>query len=253
MASGLLQVLHDAADAVHAALAQLDDWSLAGTRAGQYRSDLAADEAVLTVLERAGLGVLSEESGLHHADRDVVVVVDPVDGSTNAHRGIPWFATSLCAVDGDGPLAAVVANQANGVRFEATREGGARRDGSPIIPSTCTRLADAVVGLSDYPAHHLGWRQFRALGAAALDLCAVADGTLDAYIDCSLDAHGPWDYLGAAFVCQQAGAAVADLHGRDLVALGHADRRTLLAGNNAAMLEEVSEVRRKLVDGVGGP
>lgn len=253
MAIGLIEVLHDAADAVRDALHGLDDWSLAGTRAGQYRSDLAADEAVIAVLDRAGLGILSEESGLHHPDRAITVVVDPVDGSTNAHRGIPWYATSLCAVDGDGPLAAVVANQANGVRFEATRDGGARRDGSPITPSTCTRLADAVVGLSDYPVDHLGWRQFRALGAAALDLCAVADGTLDAYIDCSVDAHGPWDYLGAAFICQQTGAAVSDLHGRDLVAIGHAVRRTVLAGNNVVMLEEVSEVRRKLVDGAGGP
>ena len=249
----MLEVLHDAADAAREALHGLDDWSLAGTRAGQYRSDLVADEAVLVVLERAGLGVLSEESGLHHADRAVTVVVDPVDGSTNADRGIPWYATSLCAVDGDGPLAALVVNQASGARFEAARDGGARRDGTAIGPSGCARLADAVVGISGYPGNHLGWRQFRAFGAAALDLCLVADGTLDAYIDCSADAHGPWDYLGAAFICQQAGAAVADLHGRDLVALGHSDRRTILAGNTGTMLCEVSEVRRKLVDGTGGP
>ena len=44
--------------------------------------------------------VLSEESGRTGVDdSDVVVVVDPLDGSTNAARGIPWFATSLCAVD----------------------------------------------------------------------------------------------------------------------------------------------------------
>ncbi|MDQ1375107.1 MAG: monophosphatase [Actinomycetota bacterium] len=251
--SDLLDVLHTVADAVHVALGQLDDWSLAGTRPGQYRSDLAADEAALVILERAGLGVLSEESGLHHAERDVLVVMDPVDGSTNADRGIPWYATSLCAVDGEGPLAAVVANQASGVRFEATRGGGASCEGVPLVPSGCGRLADAIVGLSGYPSTHLGWRQFRALGAAALDLCAVAAGTLDAYIDCSLDAHGPWDYLGGAFVCQEAGAAVADLHGRDLVALGYGDRRTVLAANSGALLTEVSEVRRKLVDGAAGP
>jgi fructose-1,6-bisphosphatase/inositol monophosphatase family enzyme len=245
----VLEALHQAADAVHEALAVLEDWSLAGTRAGQYRSDLAADEAALAVLDRAGFGVLSEESGLHHADRPVVVVMDPVDGSTNAHRGIPWYATSLCAVDGDGALAAVVVNQASGQRFEAVRGEGARCDGAPIGPSGCGRLADAVVGISGYPRQHLGWRQFRALGAAALDLCAVAAGTTDAYIDCSNDAHGPWDYLGGALVCQEAGAAVVDLHGRGLVSLGHTDRRTVLAANSAALLAEVSEVRRRMVDG----
>jgi hypothetical protein len=50
-------------------------------------------------------------------------------------------------------------------------------------------------------------------------------------------------------VCQEAGAAVVDLHGRDLVSLGHTDRRTVLAANSAALLAEVSEVRRKMVDG----
>src|SRR3990170_2309698 len=99
----LLGALHDAATAVRDALDQLEDWGIADTTPGQYLSDLAADEAALEVLDRAGLGVMSEESGLHHRDRDVVVVIDPLDGSTNASRGLPWYATSLCAVDGEGP------------------------------------------------------------------------------------------------------------------------------------------------------
>ena len=126
----LLEVLHDTAPAVADALGDLGDWGLAGTRHGQYRSDLAADAAALAVLDEAGLGVMSEESGSTRVDREIVVVIDPVDGSTNASRGIPWYATSLCAVDAAGPRAAVVVNQATGVRFEAVRGGGARRDGS---------------------------------------------------------------------------------------------------------------------------
>ncbi len=76
--------------------------------------------------------MLSEESGRHHADRPVTVVLDPLDGSSNAARGLPWYATSLCAVDAEGPLAAVVVNQVSGARYEAVRGGGARRDGEPI-------------------------------------------------------------------------------------------------------------------------
>ena len=147
----LLSVLQQAAGAVADALGDLDDWGLAGTRDGQYRSDLAADTAALKVLHGAGLGVLSEESGLTHGDRPVVVVLAPVDGSTNASRGIPWFATSLCAVDDDGPRAAVVVNQASGVRFEASRGGGARKDGRSIRPSSCRTLGEAIVGFSGYP------------------------------------------------------------------------------------------------------
>ena len=220
-------------------LAGRADWGLAGTRPGQYGSDLAADPAALGVVVAAGFGALSEESGLHHPDRDIVVVVDPVDGSTNASRAIPWFATSLCAVDDRGPRAALVVNLATGTRFEAVRGRGARRDGRPIAPSGCTSLEKAIVGISGLPPRHLGWRQFRALGAAALDLCLVASGGLDAYIDCSESAHGVWDYLGGLLVCREAGAVVVEAAGRDLVVLDPDARRTPLAAATPELAEAI--------------
>lgn len=239
----LLGVLHDVTDAIERALGELDDWGLAGTHAGQHHSDLAADEAALEVLDRAGLGVLSEESGLHHADRDIVVVVDPLDGSTNAARGIPWYAASLCAVDRDGPRAAVVTDLVRRTRFEALRGGGARRDGVPLHPSTTTEIDDALVGLSGYAWKYLGWKQYRVLGAAALDLCAVAAGTIDGYVDCSWNAHGPWDYLGGLLVCREAGAHVVDATGRDLVVVEHEARRTPIAAATPELLAALVEAR----------
>src|SRR5437762_7760924 len=152
----LIEVLHAAVDAVAAALRGLDDWGLAGTRAGQYRSDLAADTAAVGVLTRAGLGVLSEESGLEGAESDILVVLDPVDGSTNASRGLPWYATSVCALDGDGPRAAVVVNQALGTRYEAVRGAGARCDAVPLRASGCTSLSSALVGVSGLPPRDIG-------------------------------------------------------------------------------------------------
>ena len=244
----LLQVLHDTATAVRGALDGLTDWGLAGTRPGQYRSDLAADEAALAVLGAAGLGAMSEESGPHDTGRDVVVVLDPVDGSTNASRGLPWYATSLCAVDREGPRAALVVDQVSGQRFEATRGGGARVDGRPLVPSGCDAMEEAVVGLSGYPPRSLGWKQFRALGALALDLCAVAGGRLDAYVDCSPDAHGAWDYLGGLLICREAGAVAVDAWGRELVTLDHAARRTPVAAATPALLERAVAARRAFID-----
>jgi fructose-1,6-bisphosphatase/inositol monophosphatase family enzyme len=241
--AALLGVLHDAASAVRAALDGLTDWGTADTRPGQYLSDLTADAAALAVIARAGLGAMSEESGLHDGDRPMVVVLDPVDGSTNASRGLPWYATSLCAVDHDGPRAALVVDQASGRRFDAIRGQGARVDGAALTPSPCTAMAKAIVGLSGHPPHHLGWRQYRALGALALDLCAVASGQLDAYIDCSPSAHGPWDYLGGLLICQEAGAPVVDAWGRDLVTVDHAARRTPVAAGTAALLAEATAAR----------
>lgn len=242
----VLEILDETAAAIRAALGNLEDWGLAGTRHGQYLSDLAADAAALEVLERAGVGVLSEESGRHRPDAAMTVVLDPLDGSTNASRGIPWFATSLCAVDVDGPRAALVINLATGERFQAVRGAGATRNGEPIAPSGATVLRESLVALSGYPERWLGWYQYRALGACALDLCAVAAGEVDAYLDCSWNAHGSWDYLGGLLVCREAGAAVVDVDDRGLVVLGHDDRRTPLAAATTQLLDEVLVARRSL-------
>ena len=242
----LIDVLYEAAGAVKAALGTLADWGPAGTKVGQYRSDLVADAAAIEVLAGAGLGVLSEETGAHHPDRPLQAVLDPVDGSTNASRRLPWYATSLCVLDAQGPRAAVVVNQATGERFDAVRGGGARCDGGPMAPTACKDMGDAVIGVAGWPARYFGWRQMRALGAAALDLCAVAAGRLDAYIDCSLGAHSPWDYLGGVLVCQEAGALVVDGAGRDLVVRGFTDRRIPVAAATETLLAQAVEARAAL-------
>lgn len=242
----VVELLDETAAAIRTALGSLSDWGLAGTRHGQYLSDLAADAAALEVLDRAGVGVLSEESGRHRPDATMTVVLDPLDGSTNASRGIPWYATSLCAVDVDGPRAALVINLATGDRFEAVRGHGATCNGEPIVPSGATSMRESLVALSGHTHRWLGWYQYRALGACALDLCAVASGAADAYIDCSWNAHGSWDYLGGLLVCHEAGAVVVDLDGRDLVALDHDDRRTPIAAATAQLLDEALAARREL-------
>lgn len=242
----MLDVLHEAATAVRSSLDALEDWGLAGTRDGQHRSDLAADEACLAVLDAAGFGWLSEESGVGMDDRDVVVIVDPVDGSTNAARGIPWFATSLCAVDADGAAVSLVVNQATDRRYAAVRGRGATVDGRTLTPSGATDIAASIIGMSGYPRRYLGWNQYRALGAVALDLCAVADGTLDGYLDASPSAHGSWDYAGAMLICAEAGVPVVDAFDRDLLVLGHADRRTPIAAATPALLGQLVAARRSL-------
>ena len=234
-----MELLDKTAAAVIQALANVDDWGPSGLRETQYKSDVVADAAALACLDRAGVGVLSEESGLRRAGSPLLVVVDPLDGSTNAERGLPWFATSLCAADADGPLAALVVNLASGERFSAIRGEGALRNGSAISSSSCSSLGDAFVGISGLPPANLGWRQFRCYGAAALDLCAVACGVLDAFIDCSPSAHGVWDYLGGLLICQEAGAVLADAHGRELTVRDPTLRRTPVAASTPALLDEI--------------
>jgi fructose-1,6-bisphosphatase/inositol monophosphatase family enzyme len=103
----------------------------------------------------------------------------------------------------------------------------------------------AIVAFSGYPSRHYGWRQYRCLGATALDLCAVAEGVLDGYAAVGGSQLGSWDYLGGMLVCTEAGAVLEDALGRDLVTLSHTERRTPFAAATPELLQEFLEVAAK--------
>ena len=240
----ILAVLNRTANAISGVLADNTDWGLSGLRHTQYSVDVDCDNAALAILHGAGCAVLSEESQRtgEWGDNDILVVMDPLDGSTNASRGVPWFATALCALDKSGMRASLVVNQASGRdRYWATCGGGAFHNGSPIRPSTCTDIKDAVVGISGLPSFKPGWAQFRALGAAALDICLVADGTLDGWVD--MNSHGVWDYLASLLICQEAGVVTADHLDRELLVTTYDDKRTPIVAASPQLLAQLRQVR----------
>ncbi len=240
-AEELLDLFAAAAAAQVAVVEPLDD---AARRArtdvpGQYALDLVADAAVLAVLAPSGVAIVSEESGRSGpVDAPITVVVDPVDGSTNCSRRLPYWAISLCALDAEGPLAALVANQVTGERFTAVRGGGAFADGATITPSSATRVADSMLAVGDLPDRHLGWKQFRAMGSCALALCDVAAGRFDGYFGHGVG-EAPWDYLGGLLICREAGASVVDADGRALVTVDPAERRELIATGTPELLADL--------------
>lgn len=236
----LLKVCRNAADAVATALAATESWGLVEGSRAQHHSDITADQAALAVFAEAGLPVLSEESGVTGEGGGLVVVLDPLDGSTNAAHGLPWYATSICLVDADGPRVGLVRNLVSGLEWTAVRGAGAFRGTQRIAPTGCNRLGDALIGMAGLPPRHLGWRQFRVYGAAALDLCAVAEGVLDAWVDCSHPGHGVWDYLAGWLICQEAGVALTEVEGRELVVLDHAARRRPVAAATVALADELA-------------
>ena len=226
----LLEVLDEAVRAVRGALDVLEDWGPSGGKPGQYRLDLAADGAALPVLHGAGLTVLSEESGMTgDGGSGLLAVIDPIDGSTNAFRGVPFYSTSICVLDDEGPRVGVVTNQATGLRYAAVRGDGAQKDGRAIAPSGCEDLEAAIVGISGFPGSHPGWAQYRALGAASLECCAVADGVLDAYLVVGGSTLSNWDYLAGLLVCREVGAAEGERDGRDLIVRDASSRRPIVA------------------------
>jgi fructose-1,6-bisphosphatase/inositol monophosphatase family enzyme len=71
----------------------------------------------------------------------------------------------------------------------------------------------------------------------------VATGQLDAFIDCSVAGHAPWDYLAAALICREAGAPIVDRLGRDLVVRSGNERRSPVAAATPALLEQAVAAR----------
>jgi fructose-1,6-bisphosphatase/inositol monophosphatase family enzyme len=237
----ILAFLHDVADAAADVIDELGTWEMTGDREGQYSGDVAVDEVVVDMCEAAGFAVFSEESGAGDwtpGDDRLLVVVDPVDGSTNASRGLPWFATSLCVVDPEGPRVALVAEQSGSeTRYGAIRGVGANVDGVGLRVLPRRDVGGAVVGVNGVADRDHPWWQVRQMGAASLDISLVARGALDGWVD--FHGHGVWDYLAALLICTEAGAVVADAHGRDLVVLEHDARRQPVVANSPEMLESL--------------
>jgi myo-inositol-1(or 4)-monophosphatase len=206
--------------------------------AGQYALDVIADAAAIEILRKTPVRIVSEESGVHEcAGSKVTVVLDPVDGSTNFSRGISYWAISICALDADGPLAALVVNQASGERTTAIRGRGAHRNGERLMASQATRVEDSVIALSGYPPKRLlPWKQYRALGCASLMLCDLAAGGLDGLID-SHPNLAPWDYLGGYLACVEAGAVVRDANGEELATDDPKARRQLIAAGTVELAD----------------
>lgn len=224
------------------------DWGASGLRDGQYSVDLDVDAVCVSQLLDAGYDVLSEESGVQRSqgsDGQSIVVCDPLDGSTNASLGLPWCATALCHVVDGEPQVAMVTNLATGDRYTAVKDRGANRNGLPILVGAPTPLDDAIVAMNGLPSGHWGWRQFRAMGAAALDIAAVARGGFDGYVDTTTDSHGVWDYLASVLILEEAGGTAIDAAGRDLTVLEHDARRMPIVASNQALLDVLLAARNR--------
>lgn len=81
------------------------------------------------------------------------------------------------------------------------------------------------------------------MGAGALDMCSVAAGRFDAYIDNTAGIHGPWDYLGGMLLVTEAGGVVGEVEHRELVVLDHGARRGPMAAATPALLDRLRAFR----------
>lgn len=170
--------------------------------------------------------IVGEEGGGHRGTSGVEWHVDPVDGTTSFMYGLPTWCVSIGAQDADGPLVGAVYLPDLDEMFAAERGRGATLNGTKLQCSGLTEVSKALVatGFSYTPAHRTVQslrvtefihriRDVRRMGAAAVDLCFVACGRLDAYFEENLHT---WDILAAELIAREAGARSGDFSGAAL-------------------------------------
>jgi myo-inositol-1(or 4)-monophosphatase len=208
-------------------------------------------------------GFLGEEGGTTGGTSGVRWIIDPIDGTVNFLYGLPQYAVSIAAeVEGD-VVAGVVLNAATGVEYVAT-PGDPRRDGVPISVADPTPLDRRLVitGFSYEVAKRTVQaeavarllpvvRDVRRLGSSALDLCYVADGKADAYVE---EGVHLWDYAAGGFIATQAGARATILRGAYgtpamVAAPAHGYDEFLAAVTAAGFLTVETSSSRPLEDG----
>jgi myo-inositol-1(or 4)-monophosphatase len=221
--------------------------------------DDAAEQAVVARLEelhRQGqeFTLVSEELGERSfGGGGTRVVVDPIDGSVNAKRGLRHFSLSVAVADGPvfgDVVFGYVYDFGSGEEWTATRGGGAQLDGRPLghvkpkepveilaaEGTLSTSVADKAVALADFAY------RFRIIGSLALSLCQLAAGRLDAV--CSLRAARAVDVAAAQLLVRECGLAIGFADGApwDAAPLDIAPQSLVVAAASEASRDRLAEI-----------
>ena len=241
--------------------------AVAGTKSSSTDMVTAMDRASEQLLSTRLLqdrpldGLLGEEGAGRAGSSGLTWVVDPIDGTVNYAYGLPIYSVSVAVVTGDvtragawQPVAGCVHNPASGETWTAAVGQGATLDGAPVVapPPPAPDQALVATGFGYRPAQRRRQaevlaallpqiRDMRRLGSAAVDLCLVASGRLDAYYEQGLNA---WDMAAGMLVAREAGVTVAGLSGRppggDLVLAAREPLFADLAGLLAELRADVT-------------
>jgi myo-inositol-1(or 4)-monophosphatase len=225
-------------------------------------ADRAVERQVVDALrrERPGDTVLGEEYGDSAEAGPATTgavrwILDPIDGTVNYLYGLPQYAVSLAAEVDGVVVAGVVRNAATGDEWTATAGGGAWRGERRLSGSVRTTLEQTLLatgfGYDAARRAHQGAvlaglitrvRDIRRFGAAALDLCMAAEGSVDAYFEKGLN---PWDHAAGGLIAAEAGLRVSGIGGA-------AAGGDMLIAAPPAIFAELHDLLAEL-DAAGGP
>jgi myo-inositol-1(or 4)-monophosphatase len=180
-------------------------------------------------------GMLAEEGGELAGEEDARWIVDPLDGTTNYAHGLPIFCVSVALERSGEVVLGVVHDPMHEETFVAEQDQGATMNGEPIKVSDTDELIRALIAtgfpydrtevpeaLELFGRFAVTTQGMRRLGSAALDLCYVASGRIDAYYERGI---WPWDLAAGSVIVKEAGGKLTnyrgcalDLDGREIVA-----------------------------------
>ena len=215
--------------------------------------DQVAEDLVISILKskKACTELLSEEKGWVDIGGDSnIVYLDPIDGTYNAVSGIPYYALSIALSDGEKLLAGYVKDLSNGDTFTAINGQGAYLNCQPIHVSTELMLDHSAMSIYGKKfditrmiqlGHKI--RRWRLLGASALELCYVACGRIDGFVDLR-NTLRITDAAAGILICQESGGIVTRTDGKPLVYPNNVDVGFNIVATNNVIHQKVIEYLR---------
>lgn len=188
--------------------------------------DKTAEEKIVATLKTLlpEAGFITEENTVAQEKKDLIWIIDPLDGTTNFLYKIPHFSISIALMENNKLAFGAVFEIMQDTIYTAIRGKGAFENGKPIKVRSTDKLLDAIVVTGfPYKRDHnidcslnilkfcvLNCRGVRRLGSAALDLAYVASGKIDIYYENTLNI---WDMAAGVLLVQEAGGQISDYSG----------------------------------------
>ncbi|WP_456419286.1 bifunctional NADP phosphatase/NAD kinase [Methanocaldococcus infernus] len=231
-----LKIALEVVNEVHKKIKPLIGWEKAGetVKIGAdgtptKRIDVVAEETAIEVLEKYGGILVSEEVGtLNLGEGEYIYVLDPIDGTYNAIKDIPFYASSIAigyrdAKTIDDLFLGVVKNLVTGdiyygIKGEGSylvKENGKKKKLEVNKKSELREISISAYGLSRESLELLKNIRVRLFGATALEMCFTVSGALDAYINLNKNARLV-DIAGAYIICKEGNAVITDVNGKPL-------------------------------------
>ena len=218
--------------------------------------DVAEERALEVAKEHGDLRVVTEESGeVVYGDPTHTVVLDPVDGTYNATKGVPFYSVSVAVADGetvDTVRYAHVRELMTGRSYTAEHGEGAYFEGRSIeVGNESTPAKMTVCGVYNIEGFDPSrFKRVRLLGCSSLELCYVAARRFDGFLDVRSRLR-VIDFAAAKLIVEEAGGVVTDGYGDELENVIEADQRTTVVAGGPRTHEGIMDVLEK-GDDAGG-